>query len=144
MRDGVQAFGTRQELCESLRTPSIHTTALLIGIGQERALPASHVSSIPRIESMAFPDSANGIVGAFSVGRESFPIEFLVINVFAIGIAFDGLGKTWAVRRRTWSKPNLTGIANDNGSMEMPMVLLGCLGHGWCNRHRRRYGQCQK
>jgi hypothetical protein len=29
----------------------------------------------------------------------------------------------------------LTGIANDKGSMDMPMVLLGCLGHGWCNRH---------
>ena len=38
----------------------------------------------------------------------------------------------------------LTGIANDKGSMDMPMLLLGCLGHGWCHRHRCRYGQCQK
>ena len=90
---------------------------------------------------------AGPIVGALHLAAAIRTRSFS-IGVFTVGrprLAIDASGKTWAVRtRRHGREPNLTGIANDKGSMDMPMVLLGCLGHGWCNRHRCRYGQCQK
>ena len=61
-------------------------------------------------------------------------ITDLSIRVFAIGrprLAIDTSGKTRTVRtRRAGTKPNLTGIAKDEASVDMPM-RLGCVGR--CN-----------
>jgi hypothetical protein len=110
-----------------------------------RVVPISSAKNIPVPKTNPEPSLTQQT--AFHSLRPLPPIR-IVINWRRKYPAIDASAVAGADRAcltgRPVNGPRLTGIANDKGSMNMPMVLLGCLAHCWCSRHRRRYGQCQK